>query len=97
MATDLNIAGISRSGSQGAYRYSVIGPAGVNPEGARSPGNRPIACVSWFDAARFANWMHNSRGEGDTETGAYTLNGSTSGKAVSANAGARFLIPTPDE
>jgi formylglycine-generating enzyme required for sulfatase activity len=97
MATDLNIAGISRSGSQGAYRYSVIGPAGVNPEGASSPGNRPIAYVSWFDAARFANWMHNGRGQGNTETGAYTLNGATSGKAVSANAGARFSIPTPDE
>jgi formylglycine-generating enzyme required for sulfatase activity len=97
MATDLNIAGIARSGSPGSYRYSVIGPAGVNPEGARSPGNRPIAYVSWFDAARFANWMHNGRGQGDTETGAYSLNGATSGRAVAANAGARFSIPTPDE
>jgi len=28
MATDLNIAGISRTGSAGAYQYSVIGPFG---------------------------------------------------------------------
>ncbi len=97
MATDLNIAGIARSGSSGSYRYRVIGPAGVKPAGARSPGNRPIAYVSWFDAARFANWMHNGRGAGDTETGAYTLNGVTTGQAVPANAGARFHIPTPDE
>ncbi|MFM8278693.1 MAG: SUMF1/EgtB/PvdO family nonheme iron enzyme [Cyanobium sp.] len=97
MATDLNIAGIARSGSPGSYRYRIIGPAGTNPNGARSPGNRPIAYVNWFDAARFANWMHNGRGAGDTETGAYTLNGVTTGVAVPANPGARFHIPTPNE
>jgi formylglycine-generating enzyme required for sulfatase activity len=97
MATDLNIAGIARSGSPGSYRYHVIGPAGLKPSGASSSGKRPIADVSWFDAARFANWMHNGRGAGDTETGAYTLNGVTTGAAVSANAEARFHIPTPNE
>ena len=49
MGTNLNIAGISRSGTSGNYSYSVIG----------SSGNRPIIYVSWFDAARFTNWMHN--------------------------------------
>jgi sulfatase modifying factor 1 len=97
MATDLNIAGIARSGSAGSYSYSVIGPAGLTPPGASSSGNRPISYVSWFDAARFANWMHNGKGKGDTETGAYTLNGATTGEAVVANDGARFHIPTPDE
>lgn len=54
MATDLNIAGISRSGSSGAYTYSVIG----------SSGNKPITYVSWFDAARFATgWQTASRRE----------------------------------
>ena len=51
MATDLNVAGISRSGSgsEGSpYSYSGLGS-----------GNRPIAYVSWFSAARFANWMNN--------------------------------------
>ncbi len=33
---------------------------------ASSPGNRPIKYVSWFDAARFANWMHNGQGSGST-------------------------------
>lgn len=41
--------------------------------------------------------MHNGRGAGDTETGAYTLNGSIAGRAVPANAGARFHIPTTNE
>ena len=97
MATDLNIAGIARSGASGSYRYSVMAPAGVNPDGAQSPGNRPIAYVSWFDAARFANWMHNGQGAGSTEEGAYTLKGVTTGAAVSVNAGAKFHIPTADE
>ena len=48
ISIDLNVAGISRSGSSGSYRYSVIGSA-----------NHPITYVSWFDAARFANWVAN--------------------------------------
>ena len=35
--------------------------------------------MSWYDAARFTNWLHNGQGSGSTETGAYTLNGATCG------------------
>src|SRR5215471_7227101 len=76
MATDLNIAGIARSGSSGGYSYSTIG----------SP-NHPITYVSWGDAARFANWLHNGQPAGaqdatTTEDGAYTLNGATTNSAL---------------
>jgi sulfatase modifying factor 1 len=101
MATDLNIAGISRSGDgslASPYIYSVIGPSGITPAGASSAGNRPISYVSWFDAARFANWMNNGATNGaSTETGAYTLNGSTSGVDFTKNAGATWWIPSEDE
>ncbi len=97
MASDLNIAGISRSGASGSYTYSVIGPFGTTPIGASSPGNRPITYVSWWDAARFANWMHNGQGSGSTETGAYTLNGATSGSTPAVNPGAQFSIPTENQ
>jgi sulfatase modifying factor 1 len=98
MESNLRIAGISRSGESGSYSYSVIGPFGSNPAGASSPGNRPITFVSWFDAARFANWMHNGQGSGSTETGAYTLvNGQTTGTAPARNPGAQFYIPTENE
>ena len=91
MATNLNVAGISRSGSSGSYTYSVIDNGGDS-------GNRPITYVSWFDAARFANWMHNGQGSGSTETGAYTLvGGQTSGTAPARNPGAQFFIPTESE
>jgi len=90
MGTDLNVAGIVRRGTSGAYVYDVIDNAGAS-------GNRPIAYVTWFDAARFANWMQNGQGDGDTETGAYTLAGATTGSAVSRNPNATFSIPTEDE
>jgi formylglycine-generating enzyme len=87
MATDLNIAGITRAGSSGSFSYSVIGS-----------GSRPISYVSWFDAARFANWMNNGATVGaSTETGAYTLNGATSGFNFTKNAGATWWIPSEDE
>ena len=91
MASDLNAAGISRAGTSGSYTYSVINNGG-------NSGNRPITFVSWFDAARFANWLQNGQGSGSTETGAYTLvGGQTSGTAPVRNPGAQFYIPTNDE
>jgi formylglycine-generating enzyme required for sulfatase activity len=89
MTTDLNVAGIGRSGSgtlADPYNYSVIGS-----------GSRPITYVSWFDAARFANWMNNGATNGaSTETGAYTLNGATNG-IITKNAGATWWIPSENE
>ena len=91
MATNLNIAGISyTSGASAGSKYAVISNGGDS-------SNRPITYVSWFDAARFSNWMTNNQGSGSTETGAYTLNGATTGNAVAANPGAAFRLPTNDE
>ena len=89
MATDLNVAGISQSGSSGSYTYSVIGSA-----------NHPVTYVSWYDAARFSNWMANGQPTGSqtaltTEDGAYTLTGNTG--IITKNSGATWYIPTEDE
>ena len=48
--------------------------------------NRPVNYVSWGDACRFANWLHNGQPTGaqdlaTTEDGAYYLNGATSDAA----------------
>ncbi len=57
--------------------------------------NRPVNYVSFWDAARFANWLHNGQGDGDTESGAYhDIDNQT---LFGRNAGARFFIPTEDE
>jgi formylglycine-generating enzyme required for sulfatase activity len=88
--TEMNSArgGISRNGSSGSYSYSV----------KTNYGNKPVAYVSWFDCARYCNWLHNGKGNGSTETGAYTLvGGQTSGTAPAKNAGAKYHIPTENE
>ena len=86
------INGISQGGVSGSYSYSV------NP----GSGNKPISYVSWFDAARFCNWMQNGQpsgvqNAGTTEDGAYTLNGAISGVSVNKNVGATVWIPSEDE
>jgi len=98
MGTNLNNAGIAYTrGAADGSKYAVMAVSGSSPYGGVSNGNRPITYVSWFDAARFANWMSNGQGNGSTETGAYTLNNSTSGDAVAKNPGATFYIPTQSE
>ena len=84
--TDMASSGITRSGSSGSYTYSVTGAL----------ANRPVVQVSWFDAARFANWMMNGQGSSDMEDGAYTLNGAISG-IIFANAGAQIYLPSENE
>ena len=85
------VAGINRSGSSGSYFYSVV-------DGS---ANKPVTFVSWFDAARFCNWVHNGQptgpqNEGSTEDGAYTLNG-PSGVNIFKNAAAKVWIPSENE
>jgi formylglycine-generating enzyme required for sulfatase activity len=107
MGTDQNIRGISRTGVSGSYSYSVIGPDGV--VNGQSGANRPITYVSWFDSARFANWLANGQPTGDqtsttTENGAYNLANWTSGTAparnvTNPNTGSTptYVIPTENE
>ena len=79
---------IQRTGSEGHYSYSV----------ASDWANRPVDFVSFWDAARFTNWLHNGQGNSDTETGAYTLtsNGMLN-NTITKNADAKYWIPTEDE
>jgi formylglycine-generating enzyme required for sulfatase activity len=91
MGTDLNIAGISyTAGAATGSKYSVMNNGGDS-------ANRPITYVSWFDAARFANWMTNGQGGGSTETGAYDLATAPAGVAPAKTPGAAFYIPNENE
>jgi sulfatase modifying factor 1 len=103
MQENLYVAGISYDDEvQAGSKYSVYGPNGT-PHG-QSGANRPITYVSWFDAARFANWMANGQGGGSTENGAYDLANAAAGTApaknlINPNTGAAptFYIPTENE
>jgi formylglycine-generating enzyme required for sulfatase activity len=80
------VGGIARSGSPGSFSYAAL--AGRE--------NLPVDWVSFADAARFANWMNNGQGDGDTETGSYALiPGNES--SVTRNPGALIALPTANE
>ncbi len=86
---------IERTGSSGSYSYSV----------ASDRANRPVNYVSWRDAVRFANWLHNGQPTGaqdqtTTEDGSYFLDGATSIAelmAVTRESDATWVIPSEDE
>ena len=85
---------IVRSGSSGSYSYSV----------AADQASRPVNFVSFWDACRFANWLHNGQptgpeGAGTTETGAYTLDGyyGSDGRTIQRNAGCTWVVASEDE
>lgn len=81
--------GISRDGLGGSYTYSVI----------PGRGSMPVNFVSWYDALRFANWMHNGKPSGaqglsTTENGAYDM---SLGPNATRKPGALVFLPSEDE
>jgi formylglycine-generating enzyme required for sulfatase activity len=101
MATEA-YGGIIRSGVSGNYTYAVRGPYFGGPY---TYADKPVVYVSWGDAARFANWLHNRQPTGaedstTTEDGVYTLSGATTSAqlaAVTRNPGAHWWLPSEDE
>ena len=61
----------------------------------------PVTYVSWYDAIRFANWLNNGQGAGDTESGAYTILGGTAtpsnGSSITRNSGATWVLTSENE
>ncbi len=86
---------IERTGESPDYSYSV----------AQDWADRPVNYVSWGDAARFANWLHNGQPTGPqnvttTEDGSYYLNGATTDGELTAivrKGDATWVIPSEDE
>jgi formylglycine-generating enzyme required for sulfatase activity len=95
MWTDEKGCKIERTGASPGYSYAV------GPEWA----DRPVNYVSWGDAARFANWLHNGQPVGaqnltTTEDGSYFLDGATGDAGlmlVEREPDATWVIPSEDE
>jgi formylglycine-generating enzyme required for sulfatase activity len=84
--------GISQAGAWGSYRYTA----------KSAMYDKPVNYVSWFDAARFCNWLHNRMLSGaqdanTTERGAYTLDGAITGVSITRNAGAKYHLPSENQ
>lgn len=75
---------IEQLGSAGSYTYQVTADR----------ENRPVNYVSFFDAMRFTNWLHNGQRAGDTETGVYNI---SDGVSETRFANAKYWIPSADE
>jgi formylglycine-generating enzyme len=90
MSNPIAGSGITRIGSSGGYTYQV------NSNFA----NRPVNCVSFWDACRFANWLENGQqGPGTTEYGTYSLGGVTnpSNGIITHNTGTTWAVTSEDE
>lgn len=86
---------IRRTGSPGSYAYRL----------APAWANRPVNFVSFGDALRFANWLHNGQPSGEqalhtTEDGSYFLNGQVADwqlEDVYRELDATWVVPSEDE
>ncbi len=100
--TGSNGCQIKQNGSSGSYTYDFSDlPSGTVADWE----NRPVNFVSWSDATRFANWLHNGQPTGaqdltTTEDGAYYLNGAITDAALLAinrEPDWKWSIPSEDE
>ena len=98
MSSDDLVAVIDRKQTKKGYQYQL-------KEGR---GDFPITYVSWFEAARFCNWIHNGQpigpqGPKTTEEGAYNIDGANIFKInvdhsyCAVNPGAVCFIPSEDQ
>jgi formylglycine-generating enzyme len=97
---------ITQNNASGNYTYDFSGGTFEAPGSTAADWeNRPVGTVSWGDAARFANWLHNGQPTGaqdltTTEDGAYYLNGATHGAdllAIDRESDATWAITSEDE
>lgn len=83
------------SDARGGITFTGGAATGAKYTVRTNMGNKPVNFVSWYDAARFTNWLGNGQGSGSTETGAYTLSGNTG--LISKNVGATVWLPSENE
>ena len=94
---------ITQNGTSGSHSYDFSGGTSEVPGSTAADWeNRPVSHVSWADAARFANWLHNGQPTGvqdasTTENGAYDLSGTHAfygpdGETLSGLRGAIMIV-----
>lgn len=76
--------GITRSGSNGSFSYSV----------AAGREDNPAVYVTFLSAMRFTNWLENGQGSAGTESGVYDV---SDGLSEVRSPGANFFLPSEDE
>jgi formylglycine-generating enzyme required for sulfatase activity len=72
------------SDARGGITYTALAASGAKYTISTSMGDKPVNYVSWYDGARFTNWMHNGQGNGSTGI-------------ILKNVGATVYLPSEDE
>ncbi len=94
------------SNARGGISFTSGNSPGSKYAARTNMGDKPVNYVTWFDAARVANWLQNgaqnylttgTSASAPQNTGAYTLGIATSGTSFTRNSGAQFYIPTENE
>jgi sulfatase modifying factor 1 len=109
----LNAKDASGANTLGLYNGSMSSATfgGINFNNGNLPGSKysviegrgehPVVFTTWFDTVRFANWLNNGQGSGDTESGAYVLSGGTptpsNAISIVRQAGATVFLPSENE
>ena len=86
----------------GTINYTAGNQSGSKYSAMAFQGSKPATYTNWYNSIRFANWLNNGQGNGDTETGAYTLGALGSdhipfNPPLTHNSGAHVWLPTENE
>ncbi len=96
--TGANANGIYNSSmgrnARGGITYTAGAASGEKYTIRTSMGDKPVNYVSWYDSARFTNWVNNGQGACSTETGAYMLTGNTG--IITKSVGAIAWLPSEE-
>ena len=97
----LSLYNTSMSSNVWRESFATCLPDGLKYEVKVDRESNPVDFVSWYDALRFTNWLHNGQGNGDTESGAYTLLGHSpipsNASSIRRNPGAKWWLPSITE
>jgi len=94
------------SNARGGISFSAGNADGTKYAVRANMGDKPVNFVSWYSAARVANWVNggalvfsttDATATAPQNVGAYTLGTATSGTTPAKNSGASVWIPTENE
>jgi formylglycine-generating enzyme required for sulfatase activity len=106
LASDTVYDPLMGSTAHGGITFTAAAAAGSKYSVRTNMADKPVVYVSWFDAARVANWLQagartyatSAAGRAAILDGAYTLTAASFGYSFPGrNAGASFFIPTASQ
>ena len=98
--------GLMGSSERGGISYTAGAAVGAKYAVKSNMSTKPVNHVSWWDAARVANWIQggalnfnvtDASASAPQNQGAYTVGAFDTGSAVAVNSGATIFLPSQDQ